>query len=177
MASAREIANAIVDGVKEVILAVVGAVYQRGLMATSVTGQMIILVQVESAGAVTTAQIHMVSCLRITTVAQIPTAAPVSIAMVVLVTGDLVGREHVGEKSLMGTGTEGQMLLADLVVEIVIFVDVAMFLRAGNVPRIQTANAEIAQLVGVVLNGAAEGVANIRKRDNEHLFSQSFTLL
>merc|ERR1712087_945262 len=51
-----------------------------------VTGQMIILVQVESAGAVTTAQIQMVSCLRITTVAL------VFIAMVVPVTGDLVGR-------------------------------------------------------------------------------------
>merc|ERR1712087_385196 len=73
MASAREIANVIVDGAKEVILAVVGAVDQRGLIVRGVTGQMIILVQVESAGAVTTAQIQMVSCLRITTVAQIPT--------------------------------------------------------------------------------------------------------
>ena len=35
----------------------------------------------------------------------------------------------------------------------------------GNVPMIQTADTDIAHLVGVVLNGAAEGIANIRKRD------------
>ena len=126
IASVGTIANVQLDGVKEVILAVVGDADQRKLMVTSVTGQIIILVQVESAGGVTTAQIHMVSCLIITTVAQIPNATLVSIAIVVPVTGDLVGRDIVGEKSLMGTDTEGQMLLANLVVKIVIFVDVTM---------------------------------------------------
>ena len=34
-----------------------------------------------------------------------------------------------------------------------------------NIPTIRTADTDIAHLVGVVLNGAAEGIAKIRKRD------------
>ena len=33
----------------------------------------------------------------------------------------------------------------------------------GNVPKIKTAGTVIAQLVGLILNGAAKGIINIKK--------------